>query len=297
MGWFGSAYNLIRNFNCATATGKGLLIDGKVYGAVGGLEGGVASCGSTCGVVSVGAFSIALMKEKQIISGEISEEEVIKNCRNYLEWFEGKYGTTLCRERTGISFWETGGFLRYLFPGDKVVKCVNHLNAATNYLPEVKWQKNVFTKPDKTCTHCATEVLKRVREKTEVGVERLERLSFIFDGGVALTGGACGALIAAVLDINFYSCGNKEGMSFAGAGINFIKSHGNSNSVNNKEDHSLLRNFAERFIEMTGSAECKEILGEKFANYENFCLHMENSEKCRGIINFCVDETVKVIEQ
>jgi signal transduction protein with GAF and PtsI domain len=45
-------------------------------------------------------------------------------------------------------------------------------------------------------------VLKGIKEQTGITNERLENLSFVFDGGVGLQGGVCGALAGAIMGIN-----------------------------------------------------------------------------------------------
>ena len=50
--------------------------------------------------------------------------------------------------------------------------------------------------------HCAKKVLEGIREQTGIGNENLEQLSFIFDGGLGLQGGVCGALAGAIMGIN-----------------------------------------------------------------------------------------------
>ena len=58
--------------------------------------------------------------------------------------------------------------------------------------------------------HCAQRVLKGIREHTGVGDDLLEQLSFVFDGGIGLQGGACGALAGAI------ECQTITGQKFSG---------------------------------------------------------------------------------
>ena len=50
--------------------------------------------------------------------------------------------------------------------------------------------------------HCAKLVLEGIKKQTGIGDDLLENLSFIFDGGIGLQGGACGALAGAIMGIN-----------------------------------------------------------------------------------------------
>jgi hypothetical protein len=157
-----------------------------------GLEGGVVATGSTCGVVSAGAMGLALSHHDTIIkTGLAAQVGLLALVKEYVEWFEGNFGSSLCRERNGVDFYTLMGQLRYFVPGDRVSKCLWHLRGAMRYLYS-SYQKDLpviqmdYNETRDEPIHCAQLVLKGIRKQTGIGDDLLEQLSFVFDGGVGL---------------------------------------------------------------------------------------------------------------
>jgi Putative redox-active protein (C_GCAxxG_C_C) len=100
-----------------------------------GLEGGVVATGSTCGVVSSGAMGLALSHYDEIMEKGIpAQAGLLALVGEYVKWFEENFGTSFCKERSGVDFYTTMGQLRYFMPGDKVSKCLWHIRGAIRYL-------------------------------------------------------------------------------------------------------------------------------------------------------------------
>ena len=77
-----------------------------------GLEGGVVATGSTCGVVSGGAMGLALSHHDQIIKKGIpAQAGLLALIGEYVKWFDENFGSSLCRERSGVDFYTTKGLL------------------------------------------------------------------------------------------------------------------------------------------------------------------------------------------
>jgi hypothetical protein len=61
----------------------------RVLKALTGLEGGIVSSGSTCGVVTGGAFGLALMYDDLLQEGNIgAKAAVLSLAGEYLKWFK-----------------------------------------------------------------------------------------------------------------------------------------------------------------------------------------------------------------
>lgn len=238
-----------------------------------GLEGGVVASGSTCGVVSGGALGLALMHEKELqekgIAGEIA---VLKMVGDYMDQFEKDYGTTKCRQRSGVDFYTPGGQIRYLLPGDKVARCLWHTGGAIRYLYTLQGsdlpavEGAVLTD---TYHHCAQTVLKEVREKTGVGDPLLERLSFVFDGGIGLKGKACGALVGAIMAVNLKFGWMIRDMSYFKTIKGFFVGH--SNLLRSKPSSmpepfgigmEIVKNFRNKAMGM--GIDCRQIIEKDF---------------------------------
>ena len=163
----------------------------RVLKAVTGLEGGVAASGSICGVLTGGSLGLALRYDNALQERGVSAEAgVLCLVGEYVRWFEERFGSSLCRERCGVDFYKTSGQLRYFLPGDRVGKCLWHIRGAIRHLSTVQEKDlpGMDVAPEKIAgdpIHCAQAVLRGIRDRTGIGDPLLERLSFIFDGGVA----------------------------------------------------------------------------------------------------------------
>jgi len=180
----------------------------SILKATTGLEGGIVASGSTCGVVTGGALGLALLHDDELQDrGTAAQPEILSQIGEYVRWFEDSFGSSFCRERSGVDFYTTVGQLRYFLPGDRVGKCLWHIRGATRHLYayQEKDLPGMDVEPGEIQgepIHCAQAVLRGIRNRTGIGDPLLERLSFIFDGGVGFQGGVCGALAGAVMGIN-----------------------------------------------------------------------------------------------
>jgi len=152
--------------------------------------------GSTCGVITAGGLGLALLHDNLLQDrGTAAEAGVLSVVGDYFRWFEESFGSSLCKERTGINFYTALGQVRYFLPGGRVGKCLWHLRGAMRHL--YRYQTTDLPRSDMKQRelqgepiHCAGAVLRGINNSTGIGDPLLERLSFIYDGGVGLQGGA-----------------------------------------------------------------------------------------------------------
>jgi hypothetical protein len=268
--------------------------ENTVLKAITGLEGGAVANGSTCGVISGGSLGIALIYaddlEKNGISAEIEVQET--------------FGTTLCRERTGVNFHLPLGQIRYFLPGDRVSRCLWHINKAMQKIyanqGRIKISNDgVPRNMDAEGMHCAGEVLKGIRERTKTGDELLEKVSFVFDGGIGLRGGLCGALAGALLALNLTTGWDIRSMGLASTIKNFFIGHLNllkNEPIGKGETFGIGKRIVGSFVEQAGSLECRDIIQKEFTSRDAFVQHIQSSQKCRGIMDLAVHKAVKAIE-
>ena len=271
-----------------------------------GLEGGVVASGSTCGVVTGGSLGLALMHDSTLQErGIAAEAGVMLLVGEYVRWFENDFGSSLCKGRTGVDFYSTKGQFRYLLPGDRVGKCLWHIRGAMRHLYEVHQKdlpeinialKDIQTEP----IHCAQAVLRGIRNRTGIGDPLLERMSFVFDGGVGFQGQICGALVGAVMGINVLLGLNIRTTNYFQALKAFIIGHMNliSDEDSNKPDpFSVGSKIVKRFKKEANSIECRDITGKKFSNWEEFQKYICSSDKCAGLIAFATTEASNAIRE
>jgi len=257
-----------------------------------GLEGGLVARGSTCGVVTGGSLGMALARIDEIdAGGEAAERMIMEEVRDYVHWFRGSFGTTLCRERTGVDFYTLSGQLRYLLPGDRFSRCMWHIGKAASY---VKRRVNVMQtgttgQADATdqARHCATEVLRGVRKASGTGDDVLEKIAFVLDGGVGFTGGLCGALAGAVMAANVAYGWNMRSIGIPETIRNFVVGHINllrDIKTSSRETFAIGRQILASLDGRAGSLDCASITGKTFVGWDDFQAHMRASTVCRELI-------------
>lgn len=274
--------------------------------AVTGLEGGLVASGSTCGVVTGGALGLALAHDNELQKkGMIAEAEVLSLVGKYFRWFEESFGSSFCKGRSGVDFYTAIGQLRYFLPGDKVGKCLWHIRSATRHL--YTFRENDLLSMDmepntspETPIHCAQSVLRGIRERNGVGDPLLERLSFIFDGGVGLQGGVCGALAGAVMGINLLLGMNIRNTKYFQTIKAFAEGHVNlllKKPMGKPEPFGVGKDIVKRFRAEAGGTECSSITKMKFSDWADFQKHISSSDQCKRLIEFAMTEASHAIQK
>lgn len=280
--------------------------DDELLKAVTGLEGGCVACGSTCGVVTGGALGIALNYESEIAErGLPAEKKVLGKVGKYADWFASTYGSYLCRERTRSDFYSTWGQLKYFLTFYRLAGCFRHIRGAMRYLYQTNHQpmtldNNIANAQDEQALHCARFVLEGIRKKTGIGSKRLEKLSFVFDGGLGLTGGVCGALAGAIIGINLLLGLPVRNMSYWKTIKGFGIGHVNllvDRPFGTQEPFKAGKQVVQKFNEIAGSTECCNITGEGFAGWDDFQEYIKGSSQCHELMDFAVDQACRVIRQ
>jgi hypothetical protein len=302
---------LIKNFNCALASLEvfqdmiGRRED-HVLKAFTGLEGGIVASGSTCGVVTGGALGLALMHDHVLQEkGIAAEAGVLSLIGEYIRWFEESFGSSLCRERSGVDFYTAMGQLRHLLPGDRVGKCLWHIRGAMRHLYtyQEKDLPRMDVKPKeirREAMHCAVAVLRGIKNRTGIGNLLLERLSFIFDGGVGFQGGVCGALAGAVMGTNLLLGMNIRNSDYFQTLKAFVVGRINlllDQPIGKPEPFGVGKNIVQRFREEAGATECRIITEKEFSDWTDFQKHLSSSDKCAGLIELATTEASNAIQR
>jgi len=268
-----------------------------------GLEGGIVASGSTCGVVTGGALGLALMHDDELRErGAPAEAALLSLVGEYMRWFEGRYKTVLCRDRTGVDFYTAGGQLRYFVP-DRVGRCLKHIGGAVRHLNEVVksgFPADGSTRTEKRVFHCARDVLRGIREQTGTGYDLLERASVVFDGGLGLQGGGCGALAGAIMGINLKLGMDIRRMGYFQTAKAFLIGHLNllkREPVDDPEPFAVGKGIVKSFRERAGTLECRAITGKTFSGWDDFQNYMGDSSTCQELIQFMTDEASKAIQR
>jgi hypothetical protein len=261
------------------------------------LEGGGASEGSTCGVVSGGCMAITLAHLADIISGEAGKGEALyERLREYTDWFEGEFGSTICRDRCGVDVKEVAGFINYLLTGKVVTRCANHIGIAAakliSFINRPLQDGGEVSDLDRKLAagggYCAADVLRGIREDTGYGSLYLEQLSAALDGGIGLSGGLCGALAGALLPMGLIWGIDPKKEGLVGTLIPFLKGHANLYMDRREPELWAVANpFVREFHGKYASLECRDIVGRSFRSGSGLAEFMSGSSVCAEIKDWC----------
>ncbi len=267
--------------------------DDELIMALTGLAGGILNNGSTCGVVIGGAISTAMIRDKELDGKWNLEEEVLllDEVRENVLWFENEFKTSLCRERDDLNY-QRITTLGLLNP-KKAKGCVTRSGASMERF--VRMYEDASPRPQtrskqnfKKCTHCAKKILQEVRQKTDIGNDKVERVSVALDGGIGLTGGGCGALSGALMAL-----GLKFALNPKNTDPNKLK---NIYRAMDSEFFNKAKLLVNDFIKNFGYLECARLTGTPFKDWSAFC-DFRNQQNCTEIDNFLISKTVEIINQ
>jgi len=269
------------------------------------LEGGGASTGSTCGVVSGGCLAIALGHLGNTLDSDTRKGEVLYDrMREYTSWFEDQFGSTLCRERCGEDLNTIPGFMKYLFLGKFFSRCEVHIGKAASHLvklverplEEGDGMSEIDERLSESGGYCAAEVMRGIREATGYGSLYLEQLSAAYDGGIGLSGGLCGALAGALMPIGLIWGIEPRSAGFIGTLVPFIRGHVNLYTGRQEPELWAIGNpFIKEFQRKFGSMECKDILNRSFNSGKELAEFVPASAICSEIKDWCRDQAIERI--
>lgn len=245
--------------------------------AVTGLAGGMYNRGSSCGVVFGAALNLAMVKNKELEIWTPGDQlSLLRQVADYVRWFEDEFGGHLCRERTDLDFTTMRGKVGLLFP-KKAKGCVKQSALSMKYLLT---EDNVIE--PQSCSqydHCASDVLRMVREETGVGDKNIEQLTTALDGGIGMSGGGCGALAGGIIALGL-QLGNEHSKEDAFKFRNMLRTIPRKFS---KITNDLINQFEEKY----GTLECEGISGGIFEGFDDYLIQRK---KCQPLIDWVVEQ-------
>jgi C_GCAxxG_C_C family probable redox protein len=292
---------LFTTFNCAKAqviplqAMYGIENNALIMGLT-GLAGGILNNGSTCGVALGAAIGEAMLRD-EAFSGKwtpAEEARLLEVIREDIFWFRREFKTTLCREREDVPY-ERITVLGLLHP-QKAKGCVARTGARMDRFVEEYLERRSLPSPlppdaatsTRQARHCASFILREIREQTGVGDEKMERIAVALDGGVGLTGGGCGALSGALMAL-----GLKYALDPSKTDPEKLK---NIYRAMDSLFFHKAKKLVSRFLSRFGYMECSRLTGRTFENWEEFCAFRETSA-CDAIHAFLIEESVAIIRE
>jgi len=259
------------------------LEDRKILKAATGLGGGIGHEGDTCGALTGGILALGLYHQDDPCRC------LYPDCGAYYHRFKTRFGSSKCRDITGVNF-KTGYDIRHFFL--KGVKCLtvvytsiesvfNIIQRGAHELP------SEGIHPKRSPSHgqdfcCAHVVLTQLASQLNRDLDSISKMSRGFSGGIAFQGDICGAFMGAVLALGArYGTDLRKrhhGQLFR-AGLVAMKE--GSRVFQNENIHPSFKTslrvgkLYERFVAQWGSTDCVHILAKVSPSRQRrFCKDM-----------------------
>lgn len=302
-----SQLTFFKTLNCGVPAFKLIqdtydLKDDILLQASSGLVGGLACYSSTCGFVSSGSIGLALLMNSQLDEWKIENEVKLHSyIKEYVNFFQDKYGSEICQDRLNLDFRKQIGVLGLFLP-QKLYKDFSHASGGVKKLFSIcnKILTEELEGDAKGLTssyHCAQPVLEKIQKETSFENPVLEKISIALDGGVGLQGGVCGAIAASVMAINALI-----GLNYNETGyFKNLKTLLTVSKALKKKKENTFNPFYEsnqiilKFLEKAGSLECKKIVEREFQDWKDFQEFRKSCEKCEELVKLCSQETITII--
>jgi len=256
--------------------------DTNLRKCVTGLAGGINNNGSTCGVIFGGALNLAIMHRAKSQSWDISNEiDLIHDVQKFVKLFEQKFGSSLCRDRTGLDLKKITGKLGLLIPS-KAKGCVKQTAWTMNYVSESR--TSTSDSSINSIDHCSSSIVEGIKNRIGISDPYLQQLSTGLSGGIGLSGGGCAALSAGIMLL---------GLKYGNEDLEIGKKRSPlrwSPPIFVKYANQLIKLFKEKF----GSLECRDITNTTFKDIENFNEYRSQGH-CNEINKFMIEITEKAL--
>lgn len=244
--------------------------------SVTGLAGGINNSGSTCGAIFGGSLNLAIMHRASSQSWDISNEiDLIRDVQKFVKSFEQKFGSSLCRERTGLNLKKLSGKIGLLIPS-KAKGCVKQTVWTMNYVSESKISSSDSS--INSIDHCSSSIFDEIKKRTGISDSYLQQLSTGLSGGIGLSGGGCAALSSGIMLLGL-KYGNKnledgeKRSPLRWSPPEFVK-----------YANKLIKLFKKKFK----SLECRDITNTTFEDIENFNTYRSQGH-CNEINKFIIE--------
>jgi len=246
------------------------LEDRNILRAATGLGGGIGHEGDTCGALTGGVLSLGLYNQDD------DSDRLFRDCVEYYRRFVRRFGSSKCRDITGVRFKEGYDIRRFFLKGIRCMRVVytsiesvfdimqipaGRLSSKGTYRIRPPFGTEQFD--------CANAVLSRIESRLDLNLGSILRVSQGFSGGIGFQGDVCGALMGGVLALGI-AYGTELQMTqptkLFRTGLVAMKEGGKV--FQNEHLHPSFRTSLHvgklygKFVSEFGSADCIDILGK-----------------------------------
>ena len=234
-----------------------------------GLGGGVGHEGDTCGALTGGVLALGLCNRNHHF------DRLYCDCIEYYRRFNRRFGSSKCRDITGVRFKQGYDIRRFFLKGIKCLRVVygsiesifDIIEASRS--PTLKDSYRISSLFGAERYHCAGAVLSRIEPCLRPELGSILKITQGFSGGVAFQGDICGALMGGVFALGAVhgtELQRTQPVKLFRAGWVAMKE--GSRVFQNEHLHPSFRTslrvgeLYRRFVSRFGSADCADILGQ-----------------------------------
>jgi hypothetical protein len=229
------------------------------------LAGGIANMGYQCGMLWGAALAAGAQSYRLYGTGPQAEAEAIFVTQKLVDTFLARTSNINCLEITELDMQKGTGGLKFILKGGPI-GCFRH---AAGYARETYGEiYSAFSEKHIEATaspvSCATMLAKRMGASDMHAV-----MAAGFAGGIGLSGGACGALGAAIWIIGMKNPAEPSGFSYSETWVN---------------------DTIEKFLESSDyEFECSDIVGREFGDIDDHAAYLR-AGGCAEIIKALADQ-------
>ena len=261
-----------------------------------GLGGGIGHEGDTCGALTGGVLSLG-----QFHRGN-DDERLWRDCIEYYRRFNRRFGSSKCRNITGVRFKDGYDIRRFFLKG---IRCLSVVYTSIELVFEImqrpaekkalKGTRRITPPFHTERFHCASVVLSSIKSGLESSLSSISTMTRGFSGGIGFQGDVCGALMGGVLALGMAhgtELQRRQPTRLFRAGLAAMKE--GSAVFENEHLHPSFRassrvsRLYRKFVLQFGSADCAHILDRAHASKNSaFCAHIAESiaESASALIN------------
>ena len=219
-------------------------------------------------------------------------DRLCRGCIEYYRRFNRRFGSSKCRDITGVRFKEGYDIRRFFLKGIRCLRVVytsiesvfDIIQTPHGKLPS----KDAYQIRPPFCmekSHCASAVLSRIESQLNLNLSCISEISQGFSGGIGFQGDICGAFMGGVLALGIVFGAELQGLQptrLLRAGLVAMKE--GSRVFQNEHLHPSFRTSLRagklygEFVSRFGSADCTDILGKTYRSKDReFCEEIAQS--------------------
>lgn len=229
-------------------------------------------------------------------------ERLCLDCIDYYNRFNRRFGSSKCRDITGVKFKEGYDIRRFFLKGIRCLRVVCASIGSFFDIIQMPYGKLALKHTNRVIPpfsigkfHCAGAVLSRIESQLNLDLDFVSKITRGFSGGIAFQGDICGAFMGGVSALGVVygtELQRPQPIRYLRAGLVAMKE--GSRVFQNEHLHPSFKTSLHvgrlygKFVSRFGSADCADILGKTYMH--------KNRHSCDEIAQDTAQLTVDLID-